>query len=198
MTIELVNVWGEVSSLVVKDRLPVERVNPLQTGDRAPEFSIAKHADYWTTPVDETEPIENVLTMSQLIGQGPVVIGFYCPCWGRYASPFLDAFIKLSQEVQRAGGQFVVFSNEHPKYLPQSAAQAPITLVYDVDKTVAQQFGVYSEADPIWDRVSGISEEVYIPALYVADETGQVRYHFLDENFEGFSDYTTLYQALFQ
>lgn len=198
MTFELVNEWGEISSLVVKDRLPVERVNPLQTGDQAPIFTIANRADYWTTPVDETEPVENTLTLTQLLSQGPVVVGFYCPCWGRYAGPFLNAFIQLAQEVQRAGGQFVVFSNEHPQYLPHPALQAPVTLVYDVDKTVAQQFGVYSEADPIWDRVSGISEEVYIPSLYVVDETGQIRYHFLDENFEGFSDHAALYHALFQ
>ena len=198
MTFEVVNEWGEISSLVVKDRLPVERVQPLQAGERAPLFAIDNQSGYWTTPVTSTDSTEHILTLPQLLKQGPIVVGFYCPCWGRYASPFLDVLTQLAEQVQRAGGQLVVFSNEHPQYLPQTALQAPITLVYDVDKTVAQQFGVYSEADPIWDRVSGISEEVYVPALYVVDEAGRIRYRFLDENFEGFSDHTALYDALFQ
>lgn len=198
MIVELVNEWDEISSVVVADRQPIERVKPLQIGDKAPRFATANRSGYRATPILLTDAAEHTLTLLQRLGQGPVVVGFYCPCWGGYANPFLNALIQLAENVQRAGGQLIVFSNEHPHCLPQSALQAPITLVYDVDKTVARQFGVYSETDPIWDRVSGISEEVYVPALYVVDEADQIRYRFLDENFEGFSDHTALYNALFQ
>lgn len=33
MTLELINEWGEISSVVVKDRRPVERVQPRLTND---------------------------------------------------------------------------------------------------------------------------------------------------------------------
>jgi peroxiredoxin len=185
MTLELVNEWGEISSVVVKDRRPIERVQPLLTNDKAPLFAIANASGYWTSPVTPADKHQHTQTLSELLRSGPVVVGFYCPCWGRYAGPFMESLTQLAGQVQQAGGQLVVFSNEHPRYLPKQALEAPMILVYDVEKTVAQQFGVYSELDPIWDRVSGISEEVYIPALYVVDQTGRIRHHFLDENFEG-------------
>lgn len=184
MTLELTNAWGEISSVVVKDRLPVERARPLRTNDKAPLFAIANASGYWVTPADLGE---HRLTIGHLLRSGPLVVGFYCPCWGRYAAPFLETLAQLARPVQQAGGQLVVFSNEHPRYLPKQALEAPMTIVYDADKLVAQQFGVYSETDPIWDRVSGISEEAYTPALYVVDQTGRIRHHFLDENFDGLS-----------
>lgn len=184
MTLELVDEWGDISSTTVKDRRPVERVQPLRTGDKAPFFSIANRAGYWTTPVLPSTPAEHILTLPHLLEAGTLVVGFYCPCWGRYAEPFLDTLIRLAEGVHAHGAQLVVFSNEHPRYMPNKAQEAPMTIVFDADKSVAQQFGVYSEADPIWDRISGISEEVYIPALYVVDAGRQIRYQFLDENFE--------------
>ncbi len=196
MTLELTNEWGEIHSVVVKDRLPVERVQPLVTGDKAPHLAIAKTAGYWTTPVDLQNNPELIQTLPQLLEQGPVVVGFYCPCWGRYAQPALTALTTLAEPIRQAGGQLIVFSNEHPRYLGQIASADAMTIVYDADKSVARQFGVYSETDPIWDRVSGISEEVYSPALYVVDRTGQIRFHELDENFEGFAHSSTLLDAL--
>ncbi|WP_288425730.1 redoxin domain-containing protein [uncultured Spirosoma sp.] len=198
MTLELVNELGDIQVRVVKDRQPIERVQPLKTADAAPLVAIANVGGYWSTADRPAFAQGNVLTLPKLVKQRPVVVGFYCPCWGRYADPFLTTLIDLAHQVDRAGGQLLVFANEHPRYLPQKALQAPMTLVYDADKIVAQQFGVYAETDPIWDRISGISEDVYIPALYVIDGNQQIRYHFLDENFEGFTDHTTLCNALVQ
>lgn len=196
MTLELVNELGDIQVRVVKDRQPIERVQPLQTGDSAPLIAIANTAGHWSTANRQAVGQAHTLTLRQLVKQRPVVVGFYCPCWGRYADPFLDRLIQLADQVERAGGQLLVFANEHPRYLPQKALQAPMTLVYDAEKAVAQQFGVYAETDPIWDRISGISEDVYIPALYVVDDSQQIRYHFLDENFEGFTDHVALCNAL--
>lgn len=49
---------------------------------------------------------------------------------------------------------------------------------------MAQRFGVYSEDYPVWERVSGISEEAFTPALYVIGQDRWIAYHFLDENFD--------------
>lgn len=198
MTLELVNELGDIQVRVVKDRQPVERVQPLKTADPAPLIAIASAGGHWRTADRPAFAQGNVLTLPQLVKQRPVVVGFYCPCWGRYADPFLNTLIDLAHQVDRAGGQLLVFTNEQPRYLPQKARQAPITLVYDADKIVARQFGVYADTDPIWDRISGISEDVYVPALYVIDSHQQIRYHFLDENFEGFTDHTPLFNALLQ
>lgn len=198
MILEQINEWGEVTSRQVPKRRPVERSQPLAVGEQASFFSLVEQEGYWLTSANPINVSNQVLTLFHLLRKGPVVIGFYCPCWGRYASPFLDRLIHLAQSIPKAGAQLIVFTNEHPRYLPRHAKQAGITFVFDEQKDIARRFGVYSETDPIWDRVSGISEEVYIPALYVVGKSGQLSYRFLDEQFEGFVNPVPLYNALFQ
>ncbi|MBC8152504.1 MAG: redoxin domain-containing protein [Bacteroidetes bacterium] len=215
MTLERVNEWGEVQSVFIKDRPPVERVRPLSVGNTAPFFSLTEAADGWQASIFSSG-LPGTLTLSDLLDQGPVAVSFYCPCWGSYARPFLNGLISLSAHIQAVGGQLVVFSNENPKYLSRVWSEpqrrggghptdqttgvpgniSPLTLAYDANYTVAHRFGVYSEYDPIWDRVSGISEDVYIPALYVVGQSRRIKYRFLDENFEGFAQQTEVLNAL--
>lgn len=174
---------------------PVERVRPLTTGVTAPFFSLSKTDTGWQASV-VPGGLPGPLTLPDLLESGPVIVSFYCPCWGSYARPFLTALTKLAASVQAAGGQFVVFCNEDPKYLNRELVGPAMKLVYDADYTVARRFGVYSEYDPIWDRVSGISEDVYVPALYVIDECGRIQYRFLDEDFAGFAEDKAVLNAL--
>lgn len=216
MTLERINEWGEMQSVFIKDRPPVERVRPLALGDTAPFFSLRETVDGWQASVF-SGGLPNTLTLFDLLEQGPLVVSFYCPCWGSYARPFLNSLLHLANMIQGIGGQLVVFSNENPRYLSRSGqnrdgggtafrpaespanqlSNSPLTLAYDAEYTVARRFGVYSEYDPIWDRVSGISEDVYIPALYVIGESRRIEYQFLDENFEGFSGQTEVLNALY-
>lgn len=195
MTLERVNEWGEIRSVFIKDRPPVERVSPLNAGSKAPVFSLTETATGWQAS-DAAGHVPGTLTLPELLAVGPVVVSFYCPCWGSYARPFLTTLTTLSPRIRAAGAQLVVFSNEDPRYLRQDLAGASLLVVHDADYTVARRFGVYSDYDPIWDRVSGISEDVYVPALYVIDQSGRVRYRFLDEQFEGFTQPADVLSAL--
>ncbi|GAB2603493.1 redoxin domain-containing protein [Spirosoma areae] len=197
MTLELVNEWGDIRGVVVKDRQPIERVRPLLTGELAPFFSLIGTTDSWQASLFMARQTGQSLNLPDLLAQGPVVVSFYCPCWGGYARPFLTALTKLAEGVRAAGGQLVVFSNENPKYLPKQANFSDMLIAHDTDNAVARRFGVYSETDPIWDRVSGISEDVYVPAMYVIDRFRRIQYHFLDEDFEGFTQQTDVINELY-
>jgi len=196
MTLEMVNELGEVRGVVVKDRQTVERVRPLIAGESAPFFSLVDTADYWQAFFSTVDLPHHKVSLPELLARGPIVVSFYCPCWGGYARPFLTALTKLAAAVRARGGQLVVFTNENPKYLTKQADVSEMMLVYDADNAVARRFGVYSETDPIWERVSGISEDVYVPAVYVIDRFRRIQYHFLDENFEGFDHQTDVLDAL--
>lgn len=195
MTLERVNEWGEVQSVFIKDRPSIEWVRPLAAGKMAPFFSLTEAADGWQASIFSSG-LPGTLTLSDLLDQGPVAVSFYCPCWGSYARPFLTGLTNLSAHIQAVGGRLVVFSNEKPKYLSQEFNGSSLMLAYDANYTVARRFGVYSEYDPIWDRVSGISEDVYIPALYVVGQSRRIEYRFLDENFEGFTQQAEVLNAL--
>jgi peroxiredoxin len=198
MTLEMVNELGEVRAVVVKDRQPVERARPLLTGESVPFFSLVDTADYWQASLFTTGLSHQTVSLPELLTRGPIVVSFYCPCWGGYARPFLAAVTKMATEVRAKGGQMVVFTNQNPKSLVNQTDLSSMLLAYDADNSVARRFGVYSETDPIWDRVSGISEDVYVPAVYVIDRFRKIQYHFLDENFEGFTQQTEVLNALVQ
>ena len=196
MTLEMVNELGDIRSVLVKERPPVERVRPLQAGEWAPFFSLIDTATYWKASVSTTHLPAKALSLTELVASKPLVVSFYCPCWGAYARPFLTALTKLAIAVRDKGGQLVVFSNEDPRYLLNQTDLSGMHVIYDADNAVARQFGVYSETDPIWDRVSGISEDVYVPAVYVINRFRRITYHFLDENFEGFDYQAEVVEAL--
>lgn len=145
-------------------------IRPLTTGDPSPFASQVELVDVWQLP--------------GFVDGEPLVVSFYCPCWGRYARPYLLQLIELAEQLRAQGLNLLVFSNEPVKSLLRQFPKLNFHVVYDKGFTVASQFGVYSEAFPIWDRVSGISEEVFTPALYVISPDQQIRYHFLDEDFD--------------
>lgn len=187
MTLEFVNEHGDIRSLTTKDR-PSPRltyVRPLQTGDMVPYFNVAGALYDWQGFSPDVATTGQTTSVLELVQQRPLVISFYCPCWGAYARPYLNALVALAAELRDAGADLVVFSNESPKSLARQIGPIDFTVVYDADFSVARKFGVYSEENPIWDRVSGISEEVFTPALCVVGPDRRVAYHFLDENFEG-------------
>jgi peroxiredoxin len=196
MTLELVNELVDIRGVVVKDRQPVERVQPLRSDELAPFFSLIDTPDSWQGTPFSSDLSERSLSLLELMAQGSVVVSFYCPCWGGYAQPFLTALAQVAADIQARGAQLVVFTNDSPRFLRTQADVSAMLLAYDAGNAVARQFGVYSETDPIWDRVSGISEDVYVPAIYVIDRFQRIRYHFLDENFEGFTQSEDLLRAI--
>lgn len=174
MILEFENELGDIRSVVSIDRQSAPQVRPLVTGNKAPVAFFLAFAANGNPPVQVAEPTD----------ERPLVVSFYCPCWGRYARPFLQQLIELGEQLKAQGIPLLVFSNEPAGSLQRQFPQLNFPVVYDAGFTVARQFGVYSEANPIWDRIAGISEEVFTPALYIIGSDRQITGHFLDEDFD--------------
>lgn len=197
MTLEFENELGDirtVNSSLYRSRK--ERVKPLVTGDLAPFFRLVGAAGNWQTSVFAQKSAERTTSVIDLISDRPLVVSFYCPCWGRYARPYLDSLVQLNQDLLLAGAELVVFSNESPRVLERQVKGLDFRVAYDAESTVAQRFGIYSEDDPVWERVSGISDEAFTPALYVIGPNRQIAYHFLDENFDRSLDQDTIFNVV--
>jgi peroxiredoxin len=196
MTLEFTNELGDIRPVQVKPRHKSNAVSPLVTGDTAPFFSLSSAAGEWRSSLfNHAQPATSVSLLS-LVATKPVVISFYCPCWGAYAEPHLDALISLNDELQKSGAELIVLSNESTKTLQRQGKTVDFLFAYDADWQVARQFGVYSEDNPIWDRVSGISEEAFVPALYVVGPGRQIIYHEIDENFDSPLDTEAVLEAV--
>lgn len=184
MTLEFENELGDIRTVSTQDRLRTVRVQPLVTGDLAPFFSLAGAPSDWRASVFGQKTQEPTTSVLDLVSARPLVVSFYCPCWGRYARPYLDSLIRLHKDLLIADAELVVFSNESPKVLARQVNGLDFRVAYDAESAVAQRFGVYSEDDPVWERVSGISDEAFTPALYVIGPDRRIAYHFLDDNFD--------------
>jgi len=180
MILEFEDELGELYSIVPKERSASTAVQPLAVGDKAPFFSLNNAYRPGASSVfpDQSQSVVD------LTDHEPLVVSFYCPCWGRYARPYLEGLIALAERLRAEGLHLLVFSNEPVNALLRQYPQLNFMVAYDADFTVARRFGVYSEESPIWDRVSGISEEVFTPALYVIGPNRQIGYRFLDEDFD--------------
>lgn len=184
MTLEFENELGDIRTVSTQDRLRTVRVQSLVTGDLAPFFSLAGAPSDWRASVFGQKNQEHTTSVLDLVSARPLVVSFYCPCWGRYARPYLDSLVRLHKDLLVADAELVVFSNESPKVLARQVNGLDFRVAYDAESAVAQRFGVYSEDDPVWERVSGISDEAFTPALYVIGPDRRIAYHFLDDNFD--------------
>ncbi|UFH53998.1 redoxin domain-containing protein [Spirosoma sp. KNUC1025] len=197
MTLEFENELGDIRTVDSKQyRSKTERIQPLVTGDLAPFFRLTGAPSNWQTSVYTQNTVERSTSLLDLVSARPLVVSFYCPCWGRYARPYLESLVQLNQGLLAAGAELVVFSNESPKVLERQMKGLEFRVAYDAESTVAQRFGVFSEDDPLWERVSGISEEAFTPALYIVGPGRRIAYHFLDENFDRPLDQDTIFNVV--
>lgn len=192
MTLEFQNELGDIRSVSTQSRAKTTPVKPLLTGDLAPFFSLTGAATDWRASVFGQKLPEGATSLFDLVNARPLVVSFYCPCWGRYARPYLESLVRLNQTLIEVDAELVVFSNESPSILARQMGGLDFRVAYDADSTVAQRFGVYSEDYPVWERISGISEEAFTPALYVIGQDRRIAYHFLDENFDRTLDAETI------
>ncbi|SOD94859.1 redoxin domain-containing protein [Spirosoma fluviale] len=184
MTLEFQNELGDIRSITTQSRDKSVLVKPLLTGDTAPFFSLAGAPNNWRASDFGQKLPEEATSILDLVNARPLVVSFYCPCWGRYARPYLESLVRLNQALLATDAELVVFSNESPSILSRQVGGLDFRVAYDAESTVARRFGVYSEDYPVWERISGISEEAFTPALYVIGQDRRIAYHFLDENFD--------------
>ncbi|TLU99113.1 peroxiredoxin family protein [Dyadobacter luticola] len=189
MYYEIEDELGNISTLQVQQRVAAEPAEELKRGDIAPLFYLGNEEGFPVTSLTGSSFGESA-SLIDLLQYKPLVLSFFCNCWGRYAPKHLDMLKKLAPEVQALGGQVLILTNESRKEIERITKKLEIELpvYHDKNYNVARSYGVYSETSPIWDRIAGISEDVFTPSLFVIGKDRRVAYTFIDDNFDGTPD----------
>lgn len=187
MYYEIEDELGNISTIQLKEREQDEQAEELSAGDLAPLFYLRSEDGVQVTSVSGYSVANDSRSLIDLLSYKPLVLSFYCPCWGSYAPKHLAVLQELAPQIEAFGGQLLVLTNESPKQIERISKKLELdfTIIHDKDFNVARSYGVYSETSPIWDRIAGISEEVFTPALFVIGHDRKIAYTFVDENFDG-------------
>ena len=149
----------------------------LKQGDQAPAFEL---------------PNQNgeLNKSSDLLRQGPLVIVFFRGRWCPFCVGQMEAMNAIYPDIQRAGASFVAISPQtvHQSYLMADQHHLGFPLLGDAGNEVAGRFGlsyeipeyqtaIYQRAFVNLPHINGNPEwKLPIPATYVVDPTGNIRY----------------------
>ena len=142
------------------------------------------------------------IALAELLGPGPIVLSFMRGGWCPYCRAELTAWSDAIPRLAAAGGRFVAVSSEIGGRAETTRCElAPAaTMLCDVDHGLATALGlsvvVNSEVDASY-RLHGLDlAQIYgdagrvlpIPATYVIDPAGCVRYAFVEPDFRRRAD----------
>ena len=156
----------------------------LTVNDKAPDFELP-------------DATGKLVRLSELLKQGPVVINFYRGEWCPYCNLELRAFQNLLPEFKQANATLVAISPELPDHSLSVTEKHSLdfAVLSDVGNTVSRQYGLVFTLDaslqPLY-KGFGIdiptsngddSYELPLPATYVIDPSGRIRYAFAEADY---------------
>ncbi|MFI9723075.1 peroxiredoxin-like family protein [Streptomyces sp. NPDC052396] len=153
-------------------------------GERAPEF---------TLPTALGEPV----SLTELLAEGPVVLTFYRGAWCPYCNLALRALQSHHEDFRARGARLVAVS---PQIADESLSLAEkerlaFPVLSDLGSKVAAEYGIAFElSDELggqYDRFgfelarvnAGHARTLPLPATFVIDRTGVVRWAFVDTDY---------------
>lgn len=138
----------------------------------------------------------SVVSLTALLEEGPVILSFYRGSWCPFCNLELRALQRELASVETAGATLVAISPNKPDVSLELIDEAELTfpVLSDQDNGVAKQYGIVYEMDQgmvdyyqeIGRDVAGMNGstawELPVPATYVIDPGGVIRYAFVDLN----------------
>ena len=152
-------------------------------GDRAADFRLTNH-------------LGDTVQLDELRRRGPVVLSFYRGGWCEHCSGELQALADMMPDIAELGASVVALGPEVPQRsrATRECMDLPFDVLSDLSNVVARRFGlVYrlnGELLPIYQRF-GIdlvehngddSYELPVPATYVIDRFGLIRFAFVNQD----------------
>lgn len=155
----------------------------LGVGDTAPDFELP-------------DAVGEMVRLSHLIENGPVILSFYRGQWCPYCNLELQALQRAMGEIETSGSTLVAVSPNTPDITSDTVDRHALTfpVLSDHDNTVARRFNLVYQmtSENVEDyRAKGRnipsmngtdSWELPLPATYVIDEDMVIRYAFIDTN----------------
>ena len=138
-----------------------------------------------------------LVASDDLLARGSLVINFFRGNWCPYCRQTLKALEAVLPEIEAAGGQLVALTPDTGHHLADTkqAQRLSYEVLSDVDGAVGLQFGVLFRAPAAYREVLAgygidLAERhgndggfIPLPATYVVDRAGVVRYAFVDIDF---------------
>lgn len=138
-----------------------------------------------------------LVASDDLLARGPLVINFFRGNWCPYCRQTLKALEAALPEIAAAGGQLVALTPDTGHHLADTKRIQRLSyeILSDVDGTVGLQFGVLFRAPAAYrellaghgidlaERHGNDGGFIPLPATYVVDRDGIVRYAFVDIDF---------------
>ena len=138
-----------------------------------------------------------LVASDDLLAHGSLVISFFRGNWCPYCRQTLKALEAALPEIEAAGGRLVALTPDTGHHLADTkrAQQLSYEVLSDVDSAVGLQFGVLFRAPAAYREVLAgygidLAERhgndggfIPLPATYVIDRAGIVRYAFVDIDF---------------
>ncbi|MFN8354386.1 MAG: redoxin domain-containing protein [Spirosomataceae bacterium] len=157
---------------------------PLRRGDTLPSLTFEAIQSIWQHLPAQLTP-QLPISARQLVTKQPLVLTFLSSGWNQYGLNHLQALRAAYPEILALGGNLLA--------IVQGTYQQTIGLINDFDVSynlvaddsnlIAQQLGLYAPLYPVWERVSGVSEDVPLPAVYVIAPNGKIIYDSVDTDF---------------
>ena len=138
-----------------------------------------------------------LVTSDDLLARGCLVINFFRGSWCPYCRQTLKALEAALPEIEAAGGQLVALTPDTGHHLADTKRGQRLSyeVLSDVDGAVGLQFGVLFRAPAAYrevlagygidlaERHGNDASFIPLPATYVVDRAGVVRYAFVDIDF---------------
>lgn len=124
--------------------------------------------------------------LHQLLQDGPLVISTYSPAWNEYGKEHLQVLNKAYSRIRKSGASLLLLSTEYFKNIVYTVQEFNIAynVLQDHENRISEVLGVYSEYEPVWDRIAGITEDTPFPATFVIGSDRRVLYSFVSKDFE--------------
>ncbi|WP_412062474.1 peroxiredoxin-like family protein [Rubrivirga sp. IMCC45206] len=156
----------------------------VSVGDSAPSFELPN-------------AIGQTIRLGDLLAQGPVVLTFYRGGWCPYCSLELKALQDALPAITEAGARLVAISPQTPDATLSTAEKKALSfdVLSDVGNAVAREYGLVFEAPAdLVETYQGFgidleaangdaTHELPMPATFVIDLDGTVRYAFVDPDY---------------
>jgi peroxiredoxin len=157
----------------------------LKTGQSAPDFTLP-------------DAFGGEVSLKSLLSSGPVVISFYRGEWCPFCNIELRGLQKVLPKMQELGATLIAISPEKPDHgiVASEKNQLTFPVLSDFGNRVARQFGIVFQ---IGQEVKDFSKNVFkndiavrngddsyelpVPATYVIDPTGIVRFAHVDVDY---------------
>src|SRR5215470_10206780 len=151
-----------------------------------------------------------LVASDDLLARGCLVINFFRGNWCPYCRQTLKALEAALPEIEAAGGQLVALTPDTGHHLADTKRIQRLSyeILSDVDGTVGLQFGVLFRAPAAYrellaghgidlaERHGNDGGFIPLPATYVVDRDGIVRYAFVDIDFTRRAEPSTVVTAL--